>query len=102
MKCFTLRIETDRVCTADFDHDGDHVAHGPGGRVVETWPRSAAYTSEPTRLRIYKEDVGDEFPWHLDAADSDGHCTEDVRRFRTFAEALEEAPSFAAEHGLTA
>lgn len=52
------------------------------------------YTSTPTHLRIYTEDCGDEWSWHLDGADEYYCYTEDVRRFATFAEALAYAPTF--------
>lgn len=56
------------------------------------------YVSEVTHLRIYHEDQGDEWPWHLDAADETNHYSEDVRRFSTFAEALACIPEFIADN----
>lgn len=49
------------------------------------------YTSTPTRLRIWKEDCGDEYPWHIDGTDNEGNYTEDVRRFATFKECINSA-----------
>ena len=55
------------------------------------------YTSRPTHLRVYREDTGDEYPWHIDGADNEGRFTEDVRRFETQAECLTYADLFVAD-----
>ena len=52
------------------------------------------YTSEPTHLRIYKEDSGDGWLWQLDGADDDLNYTEDVRSYATHAEAVEAMAQF--------
>lgn len=49
------------------------------------------YTSSPTHLRIYREETGDEFVWHIDGADNEGRYTEEVRRFATFKECVDSA-----------
>lgn len=56
-----------------------------------------AYTSEPTHLRIYREETGDEYVWHIDGADDAGRYTEDVRRFTTMQECLMYADLFVAD-----
>lgn len=56
------------------------------------------YTSEPTHLRIYKEDYGDEFPWCLDGVDDAGNFTEDLSRFRTMDECIDVIPQFLADN----
>lgn len=58
---------------------------------------SDPYTSEPTHLRVYREDHGDEFPWCIDGLDDEGRYTEDVRRFATLAECFMYADLFVAD-----
>lgn len=56
------------------------------------------YTSEPTHLRIYREDdYGDEYPWCIDGLDAEGRYTEDVRRFASHAECVMYADLFVAD-----
>jgi hypothetical protein len=38
--CYSMSLASGRVCTLGWDHDGDHVAHGPD-RIVEVWERAA-------------------------------------------------------------
>ena len=47
------------------------------------------YTSNPTAVRVYREDHGDEYPWCIDAVDSDGRYIDDVRRFGTEQECMD-------------
>lgn len=54
-------------------------------------------TTEPTHLRIYREETGDNEVWHLDGADNEGRYTEDVRRFATMEECLMYADLFVAD-----
>jgi hypothetical protein len=47
------------------------------------------YTSTPNRIRVYKADVGDEYPWHVDGVDSTtGFYTETVLRYGSHATAV--------------
>lgn len=46
------------------------------------------YTTEPTHVRVYREDCGDDWPWHVDAADEGGNYTESLNRYASLAEAL--------------
>lgn len=57
------------------------------------------YTSEPTHLRIYKDDWIDSSgrPWALDAADEDGNYTEGIESFATFEDAVAAIPVFIME-----
>lgn len=55
------------------------------------------YASEMTHLRIYKEESGDGYMWHLDGADEVGNYTEEVYRFRTIEKAIKEIPAFIAD-----
>jgi hypothetical protein len=52
------------------------------------------YTSEPTHLRIFREETGDQWPWHVDAADDAGNYTEVVGRFATHDAAVTTMPQF--------
>lgn len=60
-------------------------------------PIDDGYTSTPTHLRIYWEETGDEYPWHIDGADNEYRYTEAVWRFATQAEAFAAAPRFITE-----
>lgn len=59
--------------------------------------RCDGYTSTPTHLRIYREDTGDAFPWHIDGADETGHFTEDVRRYATLEQAVAAMTEFVSD-----
>jgi hypothetical protein len=58
------------------------------------------YTSEPNHLRIYWEETGDRWKWHLDGADQQGRYTEEVRRFETHEQAVASIPEFVEESGV--
>ena len=60
--------------------------------------RCDGYTSEPTAVRIYREDHGDDWPWCIDGVDADGHFTEAIWRFATHPEAIEALPEFIDQH----
>jgi hypothetical protein len=55
------------------------------------------YTSQPTHIRVYREDTGDEYVWHLDGADNDGNYTVEVRTYETMQQALDSIPLFVAD-----
>lgn len=59
---------------------------------------NGGYTTEPTHLRIYREDHGDEFPWCLDGVDDLGFYTEDISRFRTMDECIHMIPQFLSDN----
>lgn len=52
------------------------------------------YTDAPTGLRIYFEDEGDEWPWHLDGIDPLGRYTAEVWQYATREEAEAAIPAF--------
>lgn len=56
------------------------------------------YTSNPTHLRIWQDETGDEWTWHIDGANSEGRYTEDVRRFVTEQEAIDMIAEFVQEN----
>lgn len=58
----------------------------------------ANYTRKPEVLRVYEEDCGDDWPWHLDGFDSNGLYTEDVRRYKSEEEAISHIPDFVKEN----
>ena len=60
--CLTLSPDTTKVCTADTAHDTDHGAHGPGGEVTATWPRSATDRTAMEADAEYQADARSMFP----------------------------------------
>lgn len=64
-------------------------------RIMYAEPEGDGYTSQPTHVRVYREDRPD-YPWQVDGADDAGNYTEDVRSFETFGEAIEAVPEFIA------
>lgn len=65
---------------------------------VQFPPGDDGYTVNPTTVRMYREDTGDEWPWHLDGVDGSGHYTEACERYASEGEALANVERFVAEH----
>lgn len=71
-------------------------------RYVYDLRESDGYTSTPNRVRIFKEDYGDEWPWTLDGIEIEENrrvrgYTEECLRFATFEEAVAAIPRLIAD-----